>query len=1071
MRAGSRRLRAVSRTRRQVVLTAAVVCALAVLAVADLLAAGLALLGLLALRWLLGHRSRGRARGALAGLLVGSTGLGVLVALSVPAYHAGAYPLLVPVATSAGTQQLPRGVVHASYFELTGFVVADDDGAAQAVDSNAAAISTLAATGVYLDRGGRSVVSADIAPALARAHLGGARGELTVSNYDTGISDFNATTVDRLLGDPSAQQAVASALVSQVRRQGWDGLVLDLEAVPARDRAGYVAFAGLLRRQLSDLRLVVTVPAYDDPGDPDRVAYDLRGLAAVTDSVVLMAYDQHDPTSRPGPVAGLPWVRAVLRVALREVPRARLVLGVPSYAYAWPVGAPAVDDLSVQGAQAMTRGPQWHHAVDAVQGEQHAWTARGDQVWWDDARSVAQRVALARTAGLAGAAVWRLGGGPALTRAQTGEVERPQVRAGPRPLQQLAARGLVALTFDDGPDPRWTPQVLDVLHREGVPATFFDVGTMAQAHPELVRREVADGHVVGNHTFSHLDSATIAAWRARWEVQADQWVLAGITGRTPMLFRSPYGGNDIVREVGTRTASDGLAQQLGLHEVDWTVDPEDWARPGVQHIVDVATSQPAPRTIVLLHDAGGDRSQTVAALPELIDRLKQAGYAFTTVDALDPAVTTPYAVRHGPASTARGLLLIASYRLWQAGRRVALWLVLTLGALGLLRLLISVPLALAHSRRGRQRARLPGAVGAASPPTVTVLIPAHEEERVLGTALHALAHSTLAPQQVLVLENGSTDDTAGVAERCGVEVHRLGPVGKAGALAHGLAAASGEVVVVLDADTVLDPRFLERALVHFVDPKVGAVAGNVRVGNTRGLLTRLQQLEYVVALNLDRRAQATTGTITVVPGAAGAFRRSAVAAAGGWPADTLVEDADLTLALLRAGWQIRYADDAVAYTEAPQSAADVLRQRRRWAYGTVQVAAKHSDVLFARGSGRVGWLALPWLLLNQVVLPAAGPAVEAFAAYLCLVGAWHVAAVMIGIAVAADTVAAAVALRMDRSPLRLVALVPVARLFWRPLLLIAVVLSTRRWARGQHVAWRRVRRHGTVSLLAARLPA
>ncbi len=1060
----SRRPQVPQLSRRRITVVVLLTGLVTVVAVADRLAAAMAVLGVVALRWLLRRRSRGRARTAMAGLVLGVTLLGVLAAVSVPAYRASSVPLLVPVSSQQGTVRLPAATVKASRFELTGFVVADDDGAARAVDSNVASISTLAATGVYLAADARSLMSSDISEALARAHLGGARGELTVSNYDATRNDFNPDTVDRMLTDPQARTAVASQLTAQVVGQGWDGLVLDFEQLRPRDRSGYVALAALLRRDLPDRRLVVAVPAYDDPADPDRRAYDLRALASLTDTVVLMAYDQHDPTSAPGPVAGLPWVRVVLRLALREVPRSRLVLGVPSYAYAWRPRGPGVDDLSVGDARTMVRGPGWHQVFDRTQGEQHAWSDRGDQVWWDDARSVSQRIALARAAGLRGAAVWRLGGGDRLTPEQTGNVERASVHlGGTRPVVQQNAIGFIALTFDDGPDPTWTPRVLDVLRREGVPATFFDVGVMAQAHPELVRREVAEGHLVGNHTFSHLDSATLPAWRARWEVMADQWALTGITGRTPMLFRSPYGGNDIARDPPLRGAVGGLAARLGLRDVDWTVDPEDWSRPGVRHIVDVAVAQPAERTIVLLHDAGGDRSQTLAALPEIIHRLKRQGYAFTTVDALDPGVSTAYAIRSSPGAIARGLLLIATYRLWQAARTVALWLVVGLGALGLSRLLICLPLALHHRRTARRGRPL---IPPARLPTVTVLIPAHNEERVLGLALQALARSSLRPQQVLVLENGSSDGTAGVARRHGVQVRQLGPVGKAGALAVGLAEAEGEVVVVLDADTVLDPYFLQRVLPHFVDPAVGAVAANIKVGNHRGLLTRLQELEYVVALNLDRRAQAATGTITVVPGAAGAFRRSAVVAAGGWPTDTLVEDADLTLALLRAKWRIPYADDAIAYTEAPQSAADVLRQRRRWAYGTVQVAAKHADALFTKNTGRTGWLALPWLLLTQVVLPAAGPAVELFAGYLCLVGAWPVAASMLGIAVTADLIVALITLRMDGSPLRLAVLVPLSRVLWRPLLLTAVVLSTRRWVRGEHVAWRRVARHGTVALTA-----
>lgn len=271
----------------------------------------------------------------------------------------------------------------------------------------------------------------------------------------------------------------------------------------------------------------------------------------------------------------------------------------------------------------------------------------------------------------------------------------------------------------------------------------------------------------------------------------------------------------------------------------------------------------------------------------------------------------------------------------------------------------------------------------------------------------------------------------------------------------------------MDADTIVTPDFLQHVLPHFRDPQVAAVAGNVKVGNRTGLLPRLQALEYIVSLNLDRRAQATLGTVTVVPGAAGAFRRSALQAIGGYPTDTLVEDADLTMALLRTGGQIRYESQAIAHTEAPQTIPDVLRQRRRWAYGTVQVAAKHRTALTDGRSGRAGVIALPWLVLSQIVIPALGPLVDLYLLYLWLVGNGQQALVMLALAVVLDVVVAAVAIALDREDPRLLAWVPLMRLVWRPLQLWSATASAARWLNGSSLSWGRLKRYRTVQVATA----
>jgi cellulose synthase/poly-beta-1,6-N-acetylglucosamine synthase-like glycosyltransferase len=294
--------------------------------------------------------------------------------------------------------------------------------------------------------------------------------------------------------------------------------------------------------------------------------------------------------------------------------------------------------------------------------------------------------------------------------------------------------------------------------------------------------------------------------------------------------------------------------------------------------------------------------------------------------------------------------------------------------------------------------------------------------------------------------------------------------GKAAALNTGIAAAGGDVIVVLDADTVLDPDFLDTVASHFADPAVGAVAGNVKVGNRRSLLARLQALEYVVSLDIDRRAQEMLGVVAVVPGAAGAFRRAALVDVGGYPGDTLVEDADLTIALLRGGWQIHYEPGALAYTEAPETVADALRQRRRWAYGTVELLAKHAGSMLRPDEGRVGLLHLPWTLLSQVLLPLGGPLADAFLVYLLLVGRFTTAAGLLLLTVLLEFAVTAAVVIGEHEDRRLLAAVPLQRLVWRPLTLLAVVGSALRWVGGERQHWGQVRRRNSVVVPAAAVP-
>jgi peptidoglycan-N-acetylglucosamine deacetylase len=204
----------------------------------------------------------------------------------------------------------------------------------------------------------------------------------------------------------------------------------------------------------------------------------------------------------------------------------------------------------------------------------------------------------------------------------------------------------------------------------------------------------------------------------------------------------------------------------------------------------------------------------------------------------------------------------------------------------------------------------------------------------------------------------------------------------------------------------------------------------------------------------------------VVPGAAGAFRRAALLEVGGYPADTLVEDADLTVNLLAAGWRIPYEAAAVAWTEAPERVSAALGQRRRWAYGTFQVMAKHAGAMLDPTAGRVGLLGLPWMALSQVLLPIAGPLADLYLLYLVATGNRPLAALILGLAVVLDLAVAGAAVLAEREDPRLLLAAPLSRLVWRPLQLFAVIGSVRRWTHGDGQRWSKVERYNTVDVPA-----
>jgi cellulose synthase/poly-beta-1,6-N-acetylglucosamine synthase-like glycosyltransferase len=392
---------------------------------------------------------------------------------------------------------------------------------------------------------------------------------------------------------------------------------------------------------------------------------------------------------------------------------------------------------------------------------------------------------------------------------------------------------------------------------------------------------------------------------------------------------------------------------------------------------------------------------------------------------------------------------------------------------GLVGILFAARVVLVLSLAGYQRRstkRLPPSP--AYLPPVAVVVPAYNEGVGIERAVRSLAASDYPEFEVVVVDDGSTDDTAEIVERLALERVRLlrkPNGGKPSALNAGIDASTAPVVVMVDGDTVFEPEALWRLVQPLGDPAVGAVSGNTKVGNRRGLIGRWQHIEYVTGFNLDRRMYEILQCTPTVPGAIGAFRRDALAEVGGVSGETLAEDTDLTLAIGRTGCRVVYAEDARAWTEAPSSFGDLWRQRYRWSYGTMQAVWKHKGALLTRDSRerRIGRLALPYMILFQILLPILAPLIDVFALYgLLFTNPTPVLAFWLGFN-ALQLLLAGVAFRMDKESLRPLWALPLQQFVYRQLMYLVIIESTVSALAGARARWRHLTRTGEVNVKTA----
>ena len=936
-----------------------------------------------------------------------------------------------------------------------------------------------------------------------------------VSNTDAAGNWFE-DGLPAFFRDSNVTEIFVDQVVSILRDARADGINLDIEGVRAADAPAFVRWLDAVAGTLHERGFAVTV---DVPLNDD--GYDLEAIGQIADAVVLMAYDQHYPRGTAGPIAARSWFEDGVADVVKRVPIEKLIVGLGSYGYDWTAGEPEARSLTFGEAMALAAKADVRVETDkAADNSFFCYTdrrGRAHEVWLLDAVAVWNQYLFARQNKVRGVALWRTGPedstiwsfygnnsiaefdpetldampAPATVTLQ-GAGEIISVRSGP----QDGVRALditrehfidwagytsvpgsyqverfgsgrtkqVSLTFDDGPDPYWTPRILRVLAKYGVRATFFVVGDQAQRYPDLVVREAEGGHLIGNHTFYHRDLRTLTKARLRLELNSTERLIEAGTGVSPLLFRAPY---------DTESAPTQAAQLAPLREVDRMgyvvaaagADSRDYERPGTDAVVAnvLGGLQWSEARIVVFHDAGGDRQQTVEALDKLIPMLKTGGYNIVPLNELIgvPAAALMPAVKPGERFLALGARIVTWVR--RSGAPAIVWLFGVTTLVSILRIA-----ALGALVRRRERLAVP-AGSSGFEPDICVLIPAFNEVEVIGRTLESVLRSEYRNMRVVVIDDGSTDETAEVVRQWATRDHRVSLIsqqqaGKAAALNRGLRASTEDIIITIDADTIFPPDRLRFLVEPLADPSIDAVCGNVQVGNVHNILTAFQSVEYVTSQNYDRRAFDSLNCISVVPGATGAWRRAAVCEVGGYSADTLTEDADLTLAVLGNGGRITYAPHARSVTEAPETVPALFRQRFRWSFGTLQCMWKHRRQF---GKGTLGWVALPNMFLFQILFPLLAPIGDAILFLSLLRGDFSAVAAGYIAFLAMDVIGSGVALHLDRRPFREIWVVALQRFFYRPLLYLVTFSAVLGAIRGQRQAWNKLKRMGSVAAAAA----
>ena len=884
-----------------------------------------------------------------------------------------------------------------------------------------------------------------------------------VNNYDPVSGQWVASVADFLNSDTARANFISQMDKFLAANPNYHGLSLDFEDIPVEAQPGYVALLTALYQDFHPrhLRLYVNTPV----GDPD---FNLKAMAANSDGLVLMNYDEHQSESAPGPIAEQDWFLDNLKNVLKVVPKEKLICSIGSYGYDWTTALPPPPE---KGHKAPKPGSEKVLRVDPLT-TQEAWQAASDsdsqialdedslnahfayddedakvrhQVWFLDGVTALNEMRAARSVGIETFALWRLGSEdnslwkiwdsplhsnpvkdlanvePGYDVDTEGEGDILRVTRKPQngersivmddddsipllyrsitqetmlsyPLSYTVTQygyhpKKVAISFDDGPDPEWTPKILDILKKYNVKGSFFMIGEEAEKYVSVMQRVYREGHEIGNHTFTHPDISEISNRQVDLQLNLTERLFASKLGVQPLYFRPPY-SIDQEPDTNDQAAPVDRIQGLGYIIIGNKIDTNDWdehPHKTPQEITDSVFQQIADMdkhtwnrgSIILMHDGGGNRAPTIAALPVLIEALRAHGFEIVPVSELMGKTRAEVMPELTPKQ--RWLARVDSLAFFVVGffQNFIVWLFFVGDVLMSARLIIIGLFAIIDRLRKRKNF-----APADYAPRVAVLIPAYNEEKVIARTIRSVMMSTYKNLHIIVIDDGSKDQTFNVARDTYPDDIASGRLmvltkenaGKAEALNYALNYFEEEIYVGIDADTVIAHDAIERLVGHFANPKIGAVAGNAKVGNRVNLWTRWQALEYITSQNFERRALDLFDVVMVVPGAIGAWRTAPVKAGGGYHSNTVAEDADLTMNLLEQGYSVIYEDQALAFTEAPVNMDGLMRQRFRWSFGILQAVFKHRGAITKHLA--MGLFALPNILIFQIILPLMSPLID-----------------------------------------------------------------------------------------------
>ena len=919
-------------------------------------------------------------------------------------------------------------------------------------------------------------------------------------------------------GPADRQERFFAKVIAALRDAKAKGVIIDWEQIDPAYKKDLTAFIDKFCDALhnDDKELWLTV----QPGQElDYIDFD--ELSDNVDRFVASLFDETSDIDPPGPLGSRSWFEGWLHVLLDGSDTKQWIITLGSYGYDWTLGGKKAELISFPEAMSRANNAEIESAEVTGPGYNPYFYFEEDDkehaVWFLDVVTFLNELREVRGQKAGGFALYRLGtedpaiwdalaisrdfkidkqtrdaleilrGTDTITDVGEGEIVTvDESRADGR--RNLAVDGegyltakytkfpefptlyhqgaggehQVAITFDDGPDPQWTPKILDILKAANAKAAFFLVGVNAEKYPGLVRRIVNEGHEIGNHTYYHPNLALAWPEHVRLELNATQLLLETITGRATTLFRPPYAADTQPSQISELMPLQ-IAQELNYLVVLENIDPQDWAKPGADIIVQRVKQQRRDGSIILLHDAGGDRSQTVTALPRILDWLRTRGDSIVPLSTL--LGTSRDAVMPPLQTTNPSLARLVSgtgFRIYHALEEFLWAFMIVATALVVARTLVVIWLAYRFKRLPKSDFAQP----------VSIVMAAYNEKKVIvGTLQSLLATDYKAQLEIIVVDDGSADQTSAEVERVAnvdprVRLLRQENHGKARALQRALSAVHHGIVVFVDADTHFQRDTLRLLVEPFADEKIGAVSGHAKVGNLRTFIARCQSLEYTCGFNLDRRAYTRWNCITVVPGAISAIRKSAIDQAGGLSLQTLAEDTDLTLTLHKNRQRIVYVPQAIGWTEAPESVRTLARQRFRWAYGTLQCLWKHRDMVFNWNYRALGWFSLPSVWFFQIILVAVTPVVDLFLLASLPFGAWRAVLPFVITFLSMDVILATLACILEKEPVTRAWRILPMRLIYRPMLSYCIGKAILRAIKGAWVSWGKLERTASVPIRA-----